>query len=102
MKQILNLRAKFSFEAFFWSIGLMLLAFFNPTNSSNEMSLCLSQFVMNTNCPGCGLGHAIAYFLNGEIALSLQAHPLGILTALVLTYRIISTSFNQFNHGKSY
>ncbi len=39
-------------------------------------------------CPGCGLGHSIAFLLHGNIYNSLHAHWLGIPALLIILYRI--------------
>lgn len=42
-----------------------------------------------TWCPGCGIGHAIAWLLHGDVKNSLHAHWLGIPALILIVYRII-------------
>jgi hypothetical protein len=41
-----------------------------------------------TWCPGCGLGHSIAYFMHGDIYHSFHAHWLGIPAFFIICHRI--------------
>jgi Protein of unknown function (DUF2752) len=41
-----------------------------------------------TWCPGCGLGHSIAFLLHGDIRNSFHAHWLGIPALVIILYRI--------------
>jgi hypothetical protein len=75
-------------EAFIWLIALISLAFHDPTAA--HYSLCPLKNLGIGFCPGCGLGHAISHFFHGELLLSLEAHPLGIIAVILLSYRIIS------------
>jgi hypothetical protein len=40
-------------------------------------------------CPGCGLGHSIAWLARGDLAASFQAHPLGLPAVGLVGYRIV-------------
>ena len=40
-------------------------------------------------CPGCGIGHSIAWLLHGNIKNSLHAHWLGIPALVLIVYRIV-------------
>jgi hypothetical protein len=42
-----------------------------------------------TWCPGCGLGHSIAFLLHGDVRNSFHAHWLGIPALLIILYRIV-------------
>ena len=40
-------------------------------------------------CPGCGLGHSIAFLLHGDIRNSWHAHWLGVPALVIIVYRIV-------------
>jgi hypothetical protein len=48
------------------------------------LSLCPLDALGFSFCPGCGLGHAVAYLARGDVMASVQAHPLGIPAVLIL------------------
>ncbi|TAM96613.1 MAG: DUF2752 domain-containing protein [Chitinophagaceae bacterium] len=56
--------------------------------STPHYSLCVFRLFGWHHCPGCGIGHAIAYFIHGNIKASWQSHPLGIPAFLVILHRI--------------
>lgn len=70
-----------------WILGMLLLAGLEPAGD-HLFSLCPVSWVWQGGCPGCGLGHSIAYLLRGELALSWQAHPLGVPVLLLLSWRV--------------
>jgi len=80
------LRSKF--EAIIWITGLSLLAIMPPADS--HASLCPFHALGLGFCPGCGLGHSIAWLFRGEFLQSFHAHPLGIAAVAILTWRIIT------------
>jgi hypothetical protein len=53
------------------------------------LDLCLFDALGVSFCPGCGLGHAIAWLARGNVVASWQAHPLGLPAAGLLLYRIV-------------
>ncbi|MEO7215056.1 DUF2752 domain-containing protein [Mucilaginibacter sp.] len=75
------------FELVFWITAMVCLAFTNPANHSH-FSLCPFKWIGFTWCPGCGLGHSIAYFFHGDISNSFHAHWLGIPVVFGIFYRI--------------
>jgi hypothetical protein len=75
------------FELAFWVAALFALALSDP-NLPGQYSLCPFRLIGITWCPGCGIGHAIAYLLHGEMQHSLKAHWLGIPALLIIVYRI--------------
>ena len=79
------LRARF--EAIAWITGLLLMAFMSPTNG--HASLCPFHAAGLGFCPGCGLGHSIAWIFRGEFVQSFHAHPLGLAAIFILSLRII-------------
>ena len=89
-------------EAFFWIIGITLLAFTNP-EGSGHLSLCPLKNMGFNFCPGCGLGHAISWLFRGELANSFNCHPMGIPAVAILlgrSYNLLRTDIqftNKFN-----
>ena len=75
-------------EAIIWMVGLAAMAAADPT-APPLLDLCLFDALGVSFCPGCGLGHSIAWFARGEIAASFQAHPLGVPAVGLLLYRIV-------------
>ncbi len=79
-------------EAFVWLGGLLLVALPDPT-VVRTWTLCLFEAIGLVEglgihaCPGCGLGHAVAYLFRGLLAASFAAHPLGIPVVLMLIGR---------------
>jgi len=74
-------------EAFVWTAGLVAMACADP-RAEGLINGCLFKWLGVTWCPGCGLGHAVAYLFRGEVAQSLATHPLGIVAVVVLTGHI--------------
>lgn len=94
-------------EGFFWIASLIALASFSP-GEEGHASLCLISNLDLGFCPGCGLGHSIAWFFRGELYNSFHAHPLGIPAVIILLHRIyiifkadILLSKTQ-DHGKNF
>ncbi|MCU4177205.1 DUF2752 domain-containing protein [Carboxylicivirga sp. N1Y90] len=88
-------------EAYFWLLAIVLLAFTNPELDSH-FSLCLLKNLGFDFCPGCGLGHSIAFIFRGRFAESWHTHPLAIPALLLLLYRSYSLlkpdiHFKSFN-----
>lgn len=91
---------KINFEAFVWFFALILLATMDPY--TNEPSLCMFNALGINSCPGCGLGHAVSAAFHGKFLLSFETHPLGIITIILLTARIVTIiiqnyKYQQFN-----
>lgn len=76
-------------EAGAWLLALLLLAGLEPAGE-HLFSLCPVSWVWQGGCPGCGLGHSIAYLFRGELASSWQAHPLGVPALLLLSWRVVT------------
>lgn len=83
------------FELIAWIASLVMLACMQPATDTHY-SLCAFKWLGFSFCPGCGLGHSIAYLFHGEIAASLHAHPLGIFAMLVLLHRIYTLTKRKF------
>lgn len=77
------------FELLFWISALLLLGLFtNPYESEGHFSLCLFKFMGFERCSGCGIGHSISFFLQGNPQASWQAHFMGIPAIAIIGYRI--------------
>ena len=76
-------------EALIWTAGLVVLACTDPT-APPLLDLCVFKALGVTFCPGCGLGHGIAYLFRGAFAASFQAHPLAPFAAVTLVGRIVT------------
>jgi len=77
------------FELVFWVAALISLAFSNPAGPAH-FSLCPLKALGITWCPGCGLGHSIAWLFHGNIPNSWHAHWFGIPALGIILYRIYS------------
>ena len=74
-------------EAYVWAAALVALACTDPA-TGGLFDLCLLKRLGAAWCPGCGLGHAVAHLFRGEVAASLQAHPLAPFAVTVLLGRV--------------
>lgn len=87
MKFLNRYQFKYShLEGWFWIVAIALLALTNPMDHSH-FSLCLFKNLGWGFCPGCGLGHAIAFVFRGELKQSFQTHPLAIPAIIILLHR---------------
>jgi hypothetical protein len=75
------------FELTFWVAALVALGFSDPSLASHY-TLCPLKLMGITWCPGCGLGHAIAFLLHGDIRDSFHAHWFGVPALATILYRI--------------
>jgi hypothetical protein len=64
------------------------MATMDPTGD-HLLRLCPLDALGASFCPGCGLGHAVAYLARGDLAASIQAHPLGIPAVLILGAHVV-------------
>ncbi len=78
---------RFRWEAIVWIAALILLATMSPVNE--HASLCPFNVFGLGFCPGCGLGHGIAFLFRGEFQASFIAHPLALPAVIILTLRIV-------------
>jgi hypothetical protein len=76
-------------EPLLWLAGIGMMILMDPVGA-HLFSFCPFNWLSLKFCPGCGLGHAIAFLARGELAASWNAHPLGIPAIIILTRR----SFN--------
>ena len=74
-------------EAALWTAALVALACTDP-RAEGLLSLCVLKGLGLSFCPGCGLGHSIAFLLEGQWTAAVQAHPLGPVALPVLVGRI--------------
>jgi len=91
-------------EAIIWIAAILTLALMSPVDQC--YSLCLFHHLGIDWCPGCGLGHSIAWLFRGDLMNSFNAHPLGIPALAVITLRIISIikknkQYNYYSYKKS-
>lgn len=85
-------------EVLMWVTGIILLALMEP-NNGHLVSFCLFSYITDW-CPGCGLGHAIAWLVRGEVRASWEAHPLGIPAVLLLCWRCIQLLHFQSKYNR--
>ncbi len=79
-----------------------MLALSNP--AGDHFSLCIFKFLGMDFCPGCGIGHSIAWLFRLNIERSISCHPLGIPALILLLFRIfqlIKIAKNQFYEPKT-
>lgn len=93
MNQVIHF-LKHYFEAIVWFIALVLLATMDPY--STQPSLCMFHALGIESCPGCGLGHSISAAFHGQIVRSFETHPLGIVTIIILSSRIVIVIFQNY------
>jgi len=84
------------FELGFWIAAIIALGLSNPS-AATHFTLCPLKLAGINWCPGCGIGHSIAYLLHGDIAHSWHAHWLGIPAFFIIVHRI----FILFKHRVS-
>jgi len=77
---------KMPLEALLWPTGLALMACTDPY-ADHLFSFCPFSWVLESVCPGCGLGHGIAFLARGEWQASWEAHPLAAPAVLLLLWR---------------
>ena len=87
-------------EMLAWTAGLVILALNGLSDSG--YGLCIFKAAGLGNwCPGCGLGHAIAYLLRGDLVLSLKAHPFGIPGFFILAGRVAYLAKRSWNRRQN-
>ena len=94
IEQVKRFVTKFPLEAVIWMSGLIALAFVDPSQTSH-VTICPIAYFGFDFCPGCGLGRSIAWLFHGSLKNSFSAHPLGIVTLVVLVHRIIQLINNH-------
>jgi len=81
-------------EAFLWIGAFGFILLINP-HIQCEHSLCLFKNLGFDFCPGCGLGRSISLLFQGDVAGSIQMHPLGIPALIIILLRIIKLLRNS-------
>ncbi len=84
LKQLIRI---IEWEAVLWFAGLVYLLFINPYQVQ-QFTFCPFHNLGIDFCPGCGLGRSISFFYHGNIAASIQTHPLGIIAFFLISFRI--------------
>ncbi|WP_345214301.1 DUF2752 domain-containing protein [Mucilaginibacter gynuensis] len=90
------------FELIFWVAAIVSLAITDPKAEAHFVLYPLKLAGIGW-CPGCGLGHSIAFLLHGDVKSSLHAHWLGIPALIIIVYRIytlIRLRFVAIGSGK--
>jgi hypothetical protein len=89
-------------EAGVWTAGLLALAAADPAGPG-LIDVCgferlgLLRLTGLPFCPGCGLGHSVAFLFEGQLPAALRAHPLGPFALAVLTARIATLIRSALN-----
>jgi hypothetical protein len=94
MYQIKKLLQK-NLELLFWLAALLCLACSQP-GIATHFTLCPFKLLGLSWCPGCGIGHAIAFALHGQWAASVRAHWFGIPALGLIFYRVVRLFLNCF------
>lgn len=74
-------------ELAFWTLSLLVLAWTDP-GQPPVLELCLFKWA-GLACPGCGMGHAIAYLLDLDFGSAIAAHPLSPFVLVAVSHRIV-------------
>jgi hypothetical protein len=82
-------------------MAIVALGICNPASDSH-FTLCPLKLMGFNWCPGCGMGHAIAYLLHGDIKSSLKAHWLGIPALAAILYRVCNLIYLRTSKIKTY
>lgn len=85
-------------ELIVWCGGLLFL-FFSQRYEGLRFTVCPLKLMGFEHCPGCGLGTSVGLLLNGQLAQSFEAHPLGAFALIILSIRIFTLIKN--NYGTS-
>lgn len=90
---------RFPWEAVFWLSALLFLALTEPASGSH-FTLCPLKALGANFCPGCNIGHSIAFLLHGDVQQSWTAHSLGIPAVILLVTRngMLLWGFTQLLH----
>lgn len=76
------------FEWLALTMALLAMALLNPESAS--ASICPLDLMGFENCPGQGLGKSMAYSFRGDFSESIRAHPVGLVSILIIMGRIVS------------
>ncbi|NNE46867.1 MAG: DUF2752 domain-containing protein [Rhodothermales bacterium] len=78
---------KNSGEIVFWIVALVTLACTDPA-APPTLDLCLFKWI-GLECPGCGMGHALASLLHGDVVAAIDTHPLSPFALLAISSRVV-------------
>ncbi|MDX1429108.1 MAG: DUF2752 domain-containing protein [Rhodothermales bacterium] len=70
-----------------WMAAVSILAFTDPA-AEPLIDLCVWKLAGFESCPGCGMGHALAHLLRGDLSAGIQAHPLSPFAAAAILLRV--------------
>lgn len=90
-------------EALVWIGGVTAMATMDPAGA-HLFRLCPLDALGFTFCPGCGLGHSVAYLARGAVMKSVHAHPLGGPAVLILighSGRLIRQTYQVYDRSPS-
>lgn len=100
-RRVLRAARRVPFEAWAWAAGLVALAATDPAGPG-LLTFCgfehlgLLGLAGLERCPGCGLGHSVAFLLEGQFGPALRAHPLGPFALAVLGGRVVTLVRSAF------
>jgi hypothetical protein len=86
MKQTFKKAFFLHYEWLALTMALLAMALLNPESAS--ASVCPLDLMGFESCPGQGLGKSIAYSFRGEFQESIKAHPVGLVSILIIMGRI--------------
>ena len=87
------------FEMTAWLSALIVIACMNTAGQG--FTFCVFKMAGFSWCPGCGLAHAMAYAMHGEILASVKAHWFGLPALVIITNRIIVLAKTNLKTHKS-
>jgi hypothetical protein len=93
-----NLFARF-IQPVTWMLAL--IALYRIDVAEKHFSFCLFQLFGFSDCPGCGIGHAMHYALHLQFNDSFNAHPLGIIALPVVIVHCIKLFINSIKPKKN-
>jgi hypothetical protein len=97
VKDIKQILKKINLEAVLWIFALLYLLLINPYEVQ-RFTLCPFHNLGIEQCPGCGIGRSISFLYQGDIARSIETHPLGIAALLLITLRIIQLTIQTIKN----
>lgn len=95
MKRVLSVIKIIEWEAVMWTAGLIYLVNINPYQLQ-KFTFCLFHNLGIGFCPGCGLGRSISFLFHGDLLNSFSTHPLGIITVIFISGRIIELTNRSY------
>jgi len=98
----MNVLKRIPLELLFWIGALILLGMAEPHghDEAHHFSLCPLAAMGVEWCPGCGLGRSVTQLFHGHIEESWKHHWFGIPALLIIGYRIVVLTGNEFRNLK--